>query len=109
LKIDDLPDCYAMKKEVILWEQQFFQRKRDEFLYFAPIDTTFALYRPYGKRRHAFFNVEMYRTAFPYMARHLPWYIDSENPDEENLYYITLNHIKTSWSKRGKEFLQTKP
>jgi len=109
LKIDDLPDCFAMKKEVILWERQFFQRKRDEFLYLAPIDTTFALYRPYGKRRHAFYNIEMYRTAFPYMARHLPWYIDSENPDEENLYYITQNHVRTSWSRRGKEFLQTKP
>lgn len=105
LKIDDLPDYYAMKKDVIFWEKQFFDRKRDEFLYWAPIDTTFALYRPRGKRRHAYYNIEMYRTAFPYMARHLPWYIDSENPDEENRYYISQNLIQTSWSEKGKEFL----
>jgi hypothetical protein len=105
LKIDDLPDCYAMKEDVIFWEKQFFKRKRDDFLYWAPIDTTFALYRPRGKRKHARYNIEMYRTAFPYMARHLPWYVDSENPDEENRYYIKQTFIKTSWSKKGKEFL----
>jgi len=108
LKIDDLPDCYAMKEDVIFWEKHFFDRKRDDFLYWAPIDTTFALYRPYGKRKHANYNIEMYRTAFPYMARHLPWYIDSENPDEENQYYMKQTLIKTSWSKKGKEFLTDK-
>jgi glycosyltransferase involved in cell wall biosynthesis len=105
LKIDDLPDCYAMKEDVIFWEKHFFERRRDEFLFWAPIDTTFALYRPRGKRKHANYNIEMYRTAFPYMARHIPWYIDSENPDEENLYYMQQTLIKTSWSKKGKEFL----
>ncbi len=108
LKIDDLPDCYAMKEDVIFWEKHFFDRKRDDFLYWAPIDTTFALYRPYGKRKHANYNIEMYRTAFPYMARHLPWYIDSENPDDENQYYMKQTLIKTSWSKKGKEFLNDK-
>lgn len=108
LKIDDLPDHYAMKKEVILWEKQFSEYKCDEFLYRAPIDTTFALYRPRSQRKHAFFDIEMYRTAFPYMARHLPWYIDSENPDEENRYYINQTLIKTSWSKKGKKFLTNK-
>lgn len=106
LKIDDLPDCYAMKEEVIFNEKHFFDYKRDEFLYWAPIDTTFALYRPRGKRRHANNNIEMYRTAYPYMARHLPWYIDSENPDDENRYYIRQKLVKTSWSKKGKEFLK---
>lgn len=108
LKIDDLPDCYAMKEDVIFWEKHFFDRKRDDFLYWAPIDTTFALYRPYGKRKHANYNIEMYRTAFPYMARHLPWYIDSENPDDENQYYMKQTLIKTSWSKKSKEFLNDK-
>ena len=108
LKIDDLPDCYAMKNEVISWEKQFFEHKRDDLLYWAPIDTTFALYRPRGKRRHAYYNIEMYRTAYPYMARHLPWYIDSENPDEENRYYINQKLATTSWSKKNKEFLNSK-
>jgi hypothetical protein len=105
LKIDDLPDSYAMKEDVIYWERQFFDRKRDDFLYLAPIDTTFALYRPGAKRRHANYHIEMYRTAWPYMARHLPWYIDSENPDEEDRYYISQTLIKTTWSKKGKKFM----
>jgi hypothetical protein len=104
LKLDDIPDCYALKNDVIFWEKQFFDRKRDEFLYWAPIDTTFALYRPRGKRKHANYSIEMYRTAFPYMARHLPWYIDSENPDEENRYHMSQTLVQTSWSKKGKDF-----
>jgi hypothetical protein len=108
LKIDDLPDCYALKEDVIFWEHRFFERKRDEYLYWAPIDTTFALYRPRGKRKHANYNIEMYRTAFPYMARHLPWYIDSENPGEEEKYYMSQTLVKTSWSRKGKEFLTGK-
>jgi hypothetical protein len=105
LVIDDLPDSYALKDEVISHENQFYKYKCDEFLYWAPIDTTFALYRPRAKRRHANFSIEMYRTAYPYMARHLPWYINSKNPDEENLYYINQKLIDTAWSKKGKEFL----
>jgi hypothetical protein len=104
LKIDDLPDCYAMKKDVIDWEKQFFDHKRGDLLYWAPIDTTFALYRPRGKKKHAFYSIEMYRTAFPYMARHLPWYINSENPEEEERYYFSHTVMKTRWSEKGKEY-----
>ena len=105
LKIDDLPDCYEMKDDVISLEKQFYRYKLDEFLYWAPIATTFALYRPRAKRRHANFNIEMYRTAFPYMARHLPWYIDTKNPDEENRYYINQKLVATYYSKKYKESL----
>jgi hypothetical protein len=106
LKIDDIPDCYEFKKDVIRCEEHFFKDyKRDDFLYRAPIDTTFALYRPRGKRKHANNNIEIYRTAYPYMARHLPWYIDSQNPDDENRYYLEHVSKSTSWSKRSKRIL----
>jgi hypothetical protein len=89
LKIDDIPDCFALKDLVINWEATFYRDfLEQDLLYRAPIDTTFALYRPYGKRKHANNSIEMFRTAYPYMARHLPWYIDSKNPDDENRYYI---------------------
>lgn len=105
LKTDDLPDFYALKDEVIKCEEQFSKYKREELLYWAPIDTTFALYRPRAKRKHGNYNIEMYRTGYPYMARHLPWYIDSKNPDQENRYYISQKLIDTAWSKKGKDFL----
>lgn len=105
LKIDDLPDCYSMKEDVVSYEQYFYRHKVSDLLYYAPIDTTFALYRPRAKRRHANYNIEMYRTAYPYMARHLPWYIDSENPDEESLFFLKQKLVGTAWSKKLKEEL----
>ena len=107
LKIDDIPDCFALKELVISWEANFFKDFIEEdLLYRAPIDTTFALYRPYGKRKHANNCIEVYRTAYPYMARHLPWYIDSKNPDDENRYYI--EHSKLGglfYTKKSKDIL----
>lgn len=109
LKIDDIPDHYAFKERVITWEQKFYDAfKRDDMLYWAPVDTTFALYRPRGKRKHANSNIEMYRTAYPYMVRHMPWYIDSNNPDEENRYYIERSNLSTYWTKEGKSVLGIK-
>jgi hypothetical protein len=109
LKIDDIPDCYALKERVIRWEEHFFTDfKKGDMIYRAPIDTTFALYRPRGKRKHANNNIEMYRTAYPYMARHLPWYIDSNNPDDENRYYIEHSNLTTYWTNEGKEILNSK-
>ena len=105
LKIDDLPDCYVMKERVINWESQFFTKPRGELKYLAPIDTTFALYRPRGRRRPANYNAEMYRTAYPYMARHLPWYVDSSDPDEENRFYLEHSKTRTSWTSRGKHYV----
>jgi len=108
LKIDDLPDHYLMKDQVINWEKKFFEKRRDELLYWAPIDTTFALYRPRGKRRPANIYAEAYRTAYPYMARHIPWYIDSLNPDEENRYYMENSRVVTGWTSLGYEAINTK-
>ena len=108
LKIDDLPDHYSHKDEVLYYETHFSQDYcRDGILYWAPIDTTFALYRPRTRRKHANGCIEMYRTGFPYMARHLPWYINSDDPDEETRYYLEHLQNKTSWSHRSKSLLSS--
>lgn len=87
LKIDDLADCYDYKQEVIQWESQFFKNKVCN-LYKAEIDTTFALYRPYAKDEHTS-NIISFRTAYPYEIKHLPWYEDSANLTEEEIFYLT--------------------
>ncbi len=74
-----------------------------ELLYWAPIATTFALYRPRAKRIHGNYYIEMYRTGYPYMAVHLPWYMDSKNPDEESIYYMNQKLVATWYSKKYKE------
>jgi len=103
LKLDDLPDCYAMKETVLRVEKDYYRYQHEEMLYWAPIATTFALYRPRAKRIHGNYYIEMYRTASPYMARHLPWYMDSKNPDDENKYYLSQKLVATWYSKEYKK------
>jgi hypothetical protein len=40
------------------------------------------------------------------MARHLPWYFDPDNLDEENRYYLEHSKIVTFWTSRSKEILK---
>ncbi|HCY64044.1 MAG TPA: hypothetical protein DHV59_14705 [Oxalobacteraceae bacterium] len=98
LKIDDLPDCFGMKKKVIQWESKQYRREVAPGVFDADIDTTFALYRPntpycYGPAL---------RTLGAYQARHMPWYADSRNPTEEEQYYSkrALKNV-TTWSGDG--------
>ncbi|AND64623.1 hypothetical protein AX766_09430 [Flavobacterium covae] len=98
LKIDDLPDCYLRKDEVVDWEKKFYSQELAKGLFLAPIDTTFALHKPY-----ALISItgvfKMIRTDFPYQMRHLPWYDDSNSLTIEEKYYIQSVEIGTHWSK----------
>lgn len=94
LKIDDLPDCFTHKQTVIAWESQFWTTPAFDVFYRAPIDTTFAMYPPgLGHGPHHL------RSAPPYEARHLPWYQNSAQPTEEDVYYITHADSRiTNWN-----------
>jgi hypothetical protein len=100
LAIDDLPDSYNSKREVIAWEQQFWQNEVEKGVFFAAIDTTFALYRPFVKGP-ANFLVETFRTGYPYVMHHLPWYVNSTSLSEEDVYYIKNIETPTHWSKKN--------
>ena len=97
LKIDDLPDCYRNKQKVIGWEKQFWEKEVKQGVYFSEIDTTFALHSPGTKSSGLSGYIKHYRTGFPYTARHLPWYEDSDNlpPDVEFYYKNAKNGINT--------------
>ena len=82
LRIDDLPDHYAPKVDVIAWESPFWEKEIAPGLYSAPIDTTFALARVPRPT-----SMPSIRTGPPYVARHLPWYDNTAEPSEELLYY----------------------
>lgn len=84
IKIDDLPDHYDKKDEVVRWEQQYWQKQVAENVYDAPVDTTFALYRPWA--RGGWWTPAL-RTGGALMLRHMPWYMNSKQPDEEELFY----------------------
>ncbi len=98
LKIDDLPDHYDRKNEVIEWESKFWENEVEKDIYKAKIDTTFALYRPNT------FNQQWsktFRTGGKYIARHLPWYEDSRKPSEEELFFKKITTKVSSWYKDG--------
>jgi hypothetical protein len=85
LKVDDLPEYYDSKQKVIEWEKKFWTAQVEPEVYDAGIDTTFALYRPYTNGN--LWVQKAYRTAGKYMARHLPWYENSAQQNEEDIYY----------------------
>tara|TARA_Y100000310_G_scaffold342719_1_gene447073 strand:- start:252 stop:1619 length:1368 start_codon:yes stop_codon:yes gene_type:complete len=93
LEIDDLPDHYPFKREVVKSHYyQFWQHTPTTLGYDgkvcnvqrAAIDSTFGMYR-----RGYTWNgpVVGIRTYAPYSARHLDWYLDPDNLSEDQEYY----------------------
>jgi len=87
LKIDDIPDCFNQKANIVFSESRYWQHQLEKDVYRAPIDTTFALYRPFSKTNVNWHMLHI-RTGGRYLARHLPWYSDSANLSEEEAYYL---------------------
>ena len=84
LRIDDLPSHYAHRSRVIAWESQFWEDELEPGVFRAPVDTTFALYRP--GLGHS--NNKALRTGLPYVARHTPWYVNSDHLSDEQRWYV---------------------
>lgn len=98
LRIDDLPDHYAFKNQVLEWEAPFWVNKLEDGSYESAIDTTFALYRPgvsFAEERWW----RSIRAAPPYSGRHLPWYQDTSRPSDEDIFYQkAVSGISSQWS-----------
>ena len=97
LKIDDLPDHYSRKKEVIEWEKQFWKEEIEPGIYKADIDTTFALYRPNTWYQQ---KGKTLRTGYPNLLRHLSWYIDEKNLGNEEIFFRKTASKISSWLDR---------
>lgn len=89
LKIDDLPKNPTSQK-IIEIENKFWKKKIDKYLYEAPIDTTFAMYKP---NSFGGYWLKSLRTNFPYLARHLTWYDDRDHNEDK---FYNQNIIKNS-------------
>jgi hypothetical protein len=88
IHIDDLPDAFPGKYDIINWEQKYWEHPLEDDFYLAHVDTTFALY---DKRRLIGHTYEAIRIAGPYTARHIPWYLTKYNMSDEFLYYCEHN------------------
>lgn len=102
LYLKDIPDHYFAKNHVLAHEDQFWNKVMETWsdgtvLYDADIDTTLAIYP-----RDVGWEVQpSARTGFPYVARHLAWYVDSNNLTEDEIYYRThADRVIASWRYR---------
>lgn len=98
LLTDDLPDYFKNKGSVVEWEAKFQRDKVEALAYRAMVDTTFALYGP-----NKFGDAGMlpaFRSRFPYSARHLPWYENTNSLTEEQQYYYTNAKTSSHWSSK---------
>lgn len=96
LCIDNIPDSFSFRDKVIAWERKFWERKIEENLYEADIDTTFALYYP----RYRYLYTSFYkaiRIANNFTAKHGGWYIDSKNLTDEDKFYYKNANDSNSW------------
>lgn len=85
LRIDNLPDYYIHKQKVLDIENKYWKKRVEEDVFEAPIDTTFALYKPFAKG-----NAEQctaFRVAGNLIFEHLPWYENSAELNEEASFY----------------------
>ncbi len=101
LRIDNLPPWFGHRREVVRWERQFWHTVVPGDvgawppLYEAPVDTTFAMYRPSAVP----LLDKAIRTGFPYVARHLPWYVNNWLPAgrEDRYFRARARRDVTSW------------
>jgi len=99
LRIDDIPDFYPLKKQVIkrhsrIWRIKpqliSFKDKKFNVVTYA-IDTTFGMYRGgYVFKRLS----KGFRTYAPYSAKHLDWYINPNEITDDVRYYMMLKDRK---------------
>lgn len=96
LDLDSIPDTNQNKSKIMKWEKKFWKNTIKNFGFDAPIDTTFALYRPLNQFYNPFFY-EAIRTKPPYVAKHHGWLIDSQKPTEEQIFYAKTANRSFSW------------
>jgi hypothetical protein len=95
LELIDLPKC-DLSTKIINWERQFWHHK-NSYGWSASIDTTFALYRP-----NSGFSYNATRLDRPYTIKHVMWYLNNDNIDDEWRYYLEHASGTSSWGNKQK-------
>lgn len=98
LRIDDLPDHYRYKNQVKRNEGRWWLEEVEKNVFKADTDTTFFLMKNIGDNRYR--SVRLARTDL--IAKHVPWYHDIDNLDEEEKYYLEHlgERVTTQYSKQ---------
>jgi glycosyltransferase involved in cell wall biosynthesis len=101
IKINDLPDHYRYKNQVIRNEGRWWLEEVEPDIYKADTDTTFSLIRNIGDNMYK--SLRIAKNNF--ICKHVPFYIDLENLNEEEKYYIENigERVTTQYTKQHKE------
>lgn len=100
IAINDIPDHYKYKNQVKRNEGRWWLEEVEPMVYKADTDTTFALMRNINDNTYT-----SLRVARPdFICKHVPFYIDLENLDEEEQYYIDNcgERVTTQYTKQHK-------
>lgn len=109
LSIDDIPDVNTQKEKILKWEKEFWRKKIDENIYDAFIDTTFALYKPgYPVRYDDNMFYKAHRLAGDYTAKHGGWYINQNELNKEQEFYINSASKSSSWLNKNHDKIWNK-
>ena len=98
IKIDDIPDHYRYKNQVIRNEGRWWLNEIDKDIYTADTDTTFCLIKNIGDNPYKSVRV----CSDNMISRHAPWYINLDNLDEEEKFYLENhdNFFTTQYTKQ---------
>lgn len=97
LRLDDIPSDSILGEDAKRLEEEanrIFCKRDDCFI--SSIDTTFALYPPKQLKSMQLipYTYSGMRTAYPYQAKHLPWYKKANEITVEDIYY---SQHKSRW------------
>lgn len=105
LRIDDIPDHYPRKQNVIdghgfqFWNKPFstveYKKSQYEIIH-CDMDTTFQL-RSSNNRKTNFPHSNSIRCNAPYFSRHLDWYINPETMTDDQIYYMNNASSISNW------------
>ena len=83
LRIDDIPDYYPFKDKIRDHQSVCWYPTDEPDIYKAITDMTFTM-----DRKDKGYRYESIRLAGKFLAKHIPWYIDFNNIEDEEKYYI---------------------
>jgi glycosyltransferase involved in cell wall biosynthesis len=100
IKLDDLPDHYKYKHQVLRNEARWWLNEIEDDVFTADTDTTFFMMRNTGD--NTFKSIRLARKDL--ICRHIPFYCDLDNLDEEEQYYLDKHdtHFITQYTIQHK-------
>jgi hypothetical protein len=106
LRIDDIPDHYPFKDKIKDHQSVCWYPTDEADVYKAITDMTFTM-----DRKDKGYRYESMRLAGKFLTKHVPWYIDFDNIEDEEKYYLenmNRNFNDALYSSTHYDYLKTK-